>query len=140
MKTRTAKAQWKGALKDGEGKVTFGSHTLPYSFPSRFEEGDGTNPEELVGAAHAGCFAMALAHELSSAGYKVNSVDATANVTIDKGDDGFFIAKIALEVNGDIDEIDSDEFVEIATSAKNNCPLSKALASVPEITLDARLV
>jgi osmotically inducible protein OsmC len=110
-----------------------------YSFPSRFEEGQGTNPEELIAAAHAGCFSMAFSNILSQAGHVPTSVDTRASVHLDKTDAGFGITRIDLVTQGDVPGIDEAEFQKLAGQAKENCPVSKALASV-EITLDATLV
>lgn len=139
MPTRKAEARWEGDLAKGSGKLKLLGQEFSYSAPSRFEDGDGTNPEELLAAAHAGCLAMALSHELSENGFKVNSVDASAAVTLSAVDGGFAVTKIALTVHGDVDEITADKFQEFAAGAKAGCPISKALASVEEITLDAKL-
>jgi osmotically inducible protein OsmC len=142
MSTRVGEAIWNGSLKDGSGKVKLGSGAFEgaYSFQSRFAEGTGTNPEELIGAAHAGCFSMALAAMLGDAGYHPESVHTTARVTIDKVGDGFAITKIDLATEAKIPGITNDAFQEVAGQAKLGCPVSKALASVPEITLTAKLV
>ncbi len=140
MATRKASARWEGTLAEGKGSLKLLGQTFSYSFPSRFEDGEGTNPEELIAAAHAGCIAMALSHELSEAGYKVNSIDASAAVTLGQVDDGFAITKIALKLDGDVDEITADKFQEFAAGAKAGCPVSKALAGVDKITLEANLV
>lgn len=136
---RTAKAVWEGAIKDGSGVITTGSKTLdntPYSFKSRFEGGTGTNPEELIGAAHAGCFAMALSLMLGEAGFTPQSLDVNATVTLDEKK--LEITHSALELKAKIPNIDAAKFSEIATAAKANCPISKLLKT--EITLDAKLV
>jgi osmotically inducible protein OsmC len=141
MATRTAEAEWRGNLIQGSGTVKLGSGAFEgsYSFASRFEEGPGTNPEELIGAAHAGCFSMALSAGLAAAGYHPECVHTTAKVHIDKVGDGFAITKIELTTVAKIPDIDDAKFQEQAEGAKKGCPVSKALASVP-ITLDAKLV
>lgn len=116
-----------------------GAYTGPYSFVSRFEEGPGTNPEELIAAAHAGCFSMAFSNKLSQAGYPPNAVDTTAAVQLEKGAAGFSIVRIDLTTRGDVPGIDASEFEKIAEDAKATCPVSQALAAV-EITLDAALI
>jgi len=141
MPTRTSEAIWKGTLQAGEGTMSLGSGTFEggYSFNSRFEEGKGTNPEELIAAAHAGCFSMALAHGLEQAGYKPEQVKTSADVTIDKVGDGFQITKIKLKTEGKVPDIEEKEFLEQAETAKTDCPVSKALAGT-EITMKAELV
>lgn len=138
MPQRKADAVWKGDLKSGKGTMKFGSGAFEgaYSFASRFEEGTGTNPEELIGAAHAGCFSMALSNELAQAGFTPQSVETTANVTLDAGAGA--ITKINLKVSAKVPDIDNDKFQEFADGAKNNCPVSKALAGV-DIAVDASL-
>jgi osmotically inducible protein OsmC len=141
MPTRTSSAHWQGSLKDGAGTMALGSGAFegPYSFPSRFEEGQGTNPEELIAAAHAGCFSMAFSNILSQAGHVPTSVDTRASVHLNKTDAGFGITRIDLVTRGEVPGIDDAEFQKLADQAKENCPVSKALAAV-EITLDATLV
>lgn len=141
MAVRTANAEWKGQLKDGSGSMRFGSGAFDgaYSFASRFEEGEGTNPEELIGAAHAGCFSMAFAAELGKAGHDPKSVATTAKVHLEKGDSGFSIARIELDTEAQVPGIDEDEFQKIAQGAKDGCPVSRALAGV-DISVNARLV
>lgn len=141
MKARTANATWKGDLPSGSGEVALGSGAYKdsYSFQSRFEEGSGTNPEELIAAAEAGCFSMALAHSLASAGFKPESVTTKAAVHLAKAGDGFEIPRIELEVEAKVPGIDEATFQEHAAKTKVGCPVSKALAG-PEITLSARLV
>lgn len=138
MPQRKADAVWKGDLKSGKGTMKFGSGAFEgaYSFASRFEEGTGTNPEELIGAAHAGCFSMALSNELAQAGFTPQSVETTANVTLDAGAGA--ITKINLKVSAKVPDIDNDKFQEFADGAKNNCPVSKALTGV-DIAVDASL-
>lgn len=139
MAVRKAKAEWKGDFKDGAGTVTSESGALDafYSAPSRFEEGDGTNPEELIGAAHAGCFSMAFALGLSQAGHPPESVATEASVHLEKQEGGFAITRIDLDCVVQIDEIGDEEFQNLANEAKKGCPISKALAAV-DIHLDVR--
>lgn len=115
-----------------------GAYEDSYSFASRFEDGEGTNPEELIAAAHAGCYAMALSHELNEAGYSPEEVDAEANVHLEEVDDDFAITTIELEAEANVPDIDEETFQEFAEGAKEGCPVSKALAG-PEITLNATL-
>jgi len=140
MATRQAHARWEGTLKDGQGKVDFGRglFSAPYSFASRFEEGTGTNPEELLGAAHASCFAMALSLVLSDAGFKPDYIDATASVTIRPHDGGFKITRSHLVCEATVANIDAATFAQHAGRAKAGCPVSQALAGT-EITLEATL-
>lgn len=141
MPKRYADAEWKGALQEGTGTVKVESGVLDtgYDYISRFETGDKTNPEELLGAAHAGCYAMFLS-ALLSADFTVNTINAHADVTITPGDSGPTITEITLTVEGNVDGIDEAEFLEYAEKAKVGCPVSKALASVPVMNLDAKLV
>jgi lipoyl-dependent peroxiredoxin len=141
MPVRTAEAEWKGNLMEGEGRMKLGSGAFdgPFTFKSRMENGPGTNPEELIGAAHAGCFSMALSHQLASAGFTPKRVHTKANVRFEKGDAGFAISQIALETEAEVPGINEAKFLELATAAKNGCPVSKALAGT-NITLNARLV
>jgi osmotically inducible protein OsmC len=141
MPVRTADAQWEGSLQDGKGTVRLGSGAFEgqYSFASRFEEGTGTNPEELIAAAHAGCFSMALSAGLSRAGHVPDRVHTTAKVHLDKGDAGFRIAAIELDTEAVVPGIDDAAFQKEAQAAKAGCPVSQALAAV-DIKLDARLV
>jgi osmotically inducible protein OsmC len=140
MPTRKAHARWEGSLKEGRGQVDLGSGAFKgaYSFASRFEEGPGTNPEELLGAAHAGCFAMALSLVLGQARFKPEYVDATAHVTVLPQDGGFRITKSHLVCEAKVPGIDQAAFVRHAEAAKASCPVSQALAGT-EITLEARL-
>lgn len=140
MAIRKANATWEGGLKSGKGNVKSesGAISTGYSFSSRFEDGKGTNPEELLGAAHAGCFSMALSGALEQAGFKPNSVHTIANVKIEKVGDGFSITNITLETEADVPGISADKFQEQAEGAKKNCPVSKALSAV-NIDLKARL-
>lgn len=139
MPTRDATAVWQGTLKEGAGSVKYGTFDNPYSFTSRFEDGEGTNPEELLGAAHAGCFAMALNNRLFSNGFSPNRVSATAKVHLTKGEAGFSISQIDLVVEADVPGIEDAVFQEHATATKDTCIVSKALSAVP-MTLDAKLV
>ncbi|HAB05681.1 MAG TPA: OsmC family peroxiredoxin [Alcanivorax sp.] len=137
---KSASAVWQGGLKDGKGTISTQSGALkdnPYGFNTRFEDTQGTNPEELIGAAHAGCFSMAFSLELGNAGYTADSIDTKAKVTLDKDGDGFSITKIHLDMNAKIPGIDDAEFQKIANGAKEGCPVSKVLNA--EITLDAKL-
>lgn len=137
---RKASANWKGNLKDGKGTVSTQSQILDktqYSFKTRFEEGKGTNPEELIGAAHAGCFSMALSAQLGEAGLTPDNIDTTATVTLEKVEDGFAITKIHLDVAAKIPGADEQAFQKAATNAKENCPVSRLFKA--EITMDAKL-
>jgi lipoyl-dependent peroxiredoxin len=130
-------AEWSGGLKDGKGMVSLQSGALkqqPYGFNTRFEDKPGTNPEELIGAAHAACFTMALSGALEKAGLKADSLKTTATVSLDKSGEGFAISGIELALNGVVPGADEARFNEIAEEAKANCPVSKALSAVP-ITL-----
>jgi lipoyl-dependent peroxiredoxin len=140
MPARTATARWEGGLREGKGTMRLGSGAFEgqYSFSSRFEEGTGTNPEELIGAAHAGCFSMALSAGLERAGHPANSIDTTAHVHLDPADGGFRISRVDLDTTAEVPGIDDAAFEEQAQAAKANCPVSKALAGV-DIRLDARL-
>jgi len=140
MPTRKAHARWEGSLKEGRGEVDFGNGLFraAYSFSSRFEDGKGTNPEELLGAAHAGCFAMALSLILGNAGFKPDYVDATAHVTVSPQDGGFKITKSHIVCEGKVPDIDEATFAQHAQEAKADCPISQALAGT-KITLDAKL-
>jgi len=141
MATRNGSAEWRGDLKGGSGTVKVGDGVFEgnYSFGSRFEEGEGTNPEELIGAAHAGCFAMALSLVLTEADHPPESIRAEARVHLRIVDSLPTIAKIDLEVEGTIPGIDEDTFRSYAEKAKDGCVVSRALSGVPEITLDAYL-
>jgi lipoyl-dependent peroxiredoxin len=141
MPARKADAHWEGSIRDGAGRIRLGSGAFegPYSFTSRFEDGPGTNPEELLGAAHAGCFTMALSLVLSQAGNPPESLDTNATVRVERDGDGFTITRIDLAVRARVPGIDQAAFDQAAQAAKAGCPLSKALASVPEINLEATL-
>lgn len=140
MALRKANAKWEGGLQDGKGEVALGSGAFKgnYSFKSRFEEGSGTNPEELIGAAHAGCFSMALANGLEKAGYKPKNVETQAEVSLEKAGEGFKISKIKLITKANVPDISSGDFEQQAKMAKENCPVSQALTGVA-ISLDASL-
>jgi osmotically inducible protein OsmC len=140
MPVRTAEALWQGNLAAGKGAVKLGSGAYEgeYSFASRFESGAGTNPEELIGAAHAGCFSMALAHLLGQAGYTPERIHTTAKVQIDRVGEGFKITSIALDMEAKVPGIDEKLFQEKAETAKQGCPVSQALAGT-NITLQSRL-
>ena len=141
MPVRKADAEWKGTLREGSGqiKVESGSFSGQYSFGTRFENGTGTNPEELIAAAHAGCFSMAFAAGLEKAGFKATRVHTTAAVRLDKVGEGFGITKSDLECEAEVPGIDEAKFQEVAAAAKAGCPVSKALAGV-QIGLNAKLV
>ena len=140
MPVRTAEARWQRSLQDGSGTMRLGSGAFEgnYSFKSRMEDGPGTNPEELVGAAHAGCFSMAFANGLSQAGHKPQEIRTTASVHFDKTEQGWGITRIELATEGNVPGIDETTFKRLADDAKKNCPVSKALAATP-ITLTATL-
>jgi osmotically inducible protein OsmC len=140
MPVRNADALWEGSLQDGHGTMALGSGAFEgqYSFGSRFEEGTGTNPEELIGAAHAGCFSMQLSGILGKAGHSPDEITTTARVHIDKVGDGFEITKIELNTNAKVPGLSADEFQGFADQAKQSCPVSKALAAV-DISLEAAL-
>ena len=137
---RKASAHWRGGLKDGRGTISTQSGVLSdtqYSFSTRFEEGIGTNPEELIGAAHAGCFSMALSGQLGNAGMVAESINTTATVTLDKTEAGFTVTEIHLEVTARIPGADEAAFETAANNAKAGCPISRLLNA--KITMDAKL-
>ncbi len=137
---RKGSAEWRGNLKEGTGTVSTESGALaglPYSFSSRFESGKGTNPEELIGAAHAGCFSMALSGQLGGAGLTAESIRTTASVTIDKVEGGFAVTAVHLDVTARIPGADRGMFEKVANDAKAGCPISKLLNA--KITMDAKL-
>jgi osmotically inducible protein OsmC len=140
MPERTGHARWEGSLQEGKGwmKLGSGAYEGQYSFSSRFEEGTGTNPEELIAAAHAGCFSMALSAGLGRAGFNPTRVETTAKVSLARGEAGFRINRIELNTEAEVPGIDEQRFQQEAQTAKENCPVSKALAGT-EITLQARL-
>jgi osmotically inducible protein OsmC len=141
MATRTGSAVWEGTLREGKGTVKLGSGAYegPYSFASRFESGTGTNPEELIGAAHAGCFSMALSAGLTKAGFPPKRIATTARVHLENVGGGFKIVSIELGTEAEIPGIEDSVFQEQAETAKKNCPVSQALAGT-EISLQAKLV
>ncbi len=139
MSKRTATAKWNGSVTEGDGTVALGSGAFegPYSFKSRFEEGTGTNPEELIAAAHAGCFSMALAFQLQAAGFEPRELRTEAAVTLEKDGDGFRISRSALTLDADVPGLDAATFDRLAEAAETGCPVSKVLNA--EITLEKRL-
>lgn len=141
MPVRSSEATWNGNLPDGSGtmKLESGAYEGSYSFGSRFENATGSNPEELIGAAHAGCFSMALSNILAEAGFEPQSVHTTADVTLSMEGDDPAITEIQLTTEASVPNIDDDTFQEHAEAAKSGCPVSKALASI-DIRLDATLV
>lgn len=140
MKNRKAFAKWEGNLKNGTGSLKLDSveQKLAYNFTSRFEEGNQTNPEELIAAAHAGCYSMALSGLLTEEGFEPDSIETVANVTLEKSDNGFKISKSALKTEAKVPGIDKEVFEKLAEKAKANCPVSKALSAL-EITLETHL-
>ena len=144
MSEKTASIHWEGAGKAGLGQISTETGALnqyPYGFNSRFgDDRMGTNPEEILGAAHAACFTMAFAFAAEAAGHPTQNIDTTAAVRLVKEGDGFAIDRIALTLTASVPGIDEATFQKLAADAKANCPLSKALAAVPEITLTAKLV
>ncbi|RMX06666.1 OsmC family peroxiredoxin [Corticibacter populi] len=143
MSAKTASVHWEGAGKEGQGQISTETGALdhvPYGFGSRFgDDRTGTNPEEILGAAHAACFTMAFSFACAKAGIATETLDTTARVFLVKDGDGFLINRIALTLTARVPGLDEARFQQLANDAKENCPLSKALASVPEITLEARL-
>jgi osmotically inducible protein OsmC len=139
MPTRSAHAEWNGSISEGNGTMAFGSGAFEgkYSFTSRMEDGPGTNPEELIGAAHAGCFSMALSIVVGTEGHEPESIKTDAKVRFDKEGEGWAIKSIALTTRARVPGMDNDAFVKAAEAAKENCPVSQALAV--EISLDAAL-
>jgi osmotically inducible protein OsmC len=141
MPIRKARAEWEGSLKDGAGKMSIGDNVFEgrYTWASRFEEAEGTNPEELIGAAHAGCFSMSLSSGLGKAGYTPKHISTTAEVSLDVVEGARTITKVSLSTEARVPGIDKATFTQLAEEAKKNCPVSRALVGV-EITLQARLV
>ena len=138
---RTASARWHGGAQDGSGTLTTQSGTLkdvPFTFKARFGDGKGTNPEELIAVAHAGCFSMALSFALGNAGHPPQSIETNASLTLDKVEGGFSITAVHLTTRAKVAGIDAAQFAEIANGAKAGCPVSKVLKAT--ITLDAALV
>jgi lipoyl-dependent peroxiredoxin len=142
MPKRTANARWDGSLQDGSGTMMMasGAYEGPYSFQSRFQEGDGTNPEELIAAAHAGCFSMKFSGELGEAGHDPKSVETSATVHVEKAGDGFAITRIELDTRARVPGIEEEEFQRLAEAAKDGCPVSQALGAVGSIEVKAELV
>ncbi len=139
MADRKATAIWQGDLKSGKGEMHFADYTGQFSFSSRFEEGTGTNPEELLGAAHAGCFSMAFSNALSKAGFVPDKVETTAKIALRNVDGGMKIVSSHLVCKAQVPGISNEEFQEIAAGAKSGCPVSVAMAGL-EISLDAELI
>ena len=142
MPVRKAEAVWEGGLRAGKGDMKLESQAFqgPYSFPSRFEEGEGTNPEELIAAAHAGCFSMALAAALEREGFPPRRVSTEARVHLEMVEGRATITRIELLTEAEVPGISPEKFQEIAQAAKEGCPVSRALAGVKEISLEARLL
>lgn len=137
---RKASAVWNGSIKEGKGRISTDSGVLSdtqYSFSTRFEDGNGTNPEELIAAAHAGCFSMALSGQLTTAGHAPEAINTTATVTMEKTDAGFTITKVHLDVTASVPGIDHAGFTTAANNAKAGCPISRVLNA--EITMTATL-
>ena len=140
MPKQTAQAKWNGTLKEGNGVMSLqsGAYNGEYTFASRFEEGNGTNPEELAGAAHAGCYSMFLSALLSKENLNPESIDTTATVSLDTTDNGPVISSIVLDCQAKVDGIDNDAFQALVTKAKENCPISKLFTGTT-ITVNATL-
>jgi osmotically inducible protein OsmC len=139
MPLRKAHAVWEGSLKEGSGTMKFSTYEGPYTWSSRFEEAEGTNPEELLGAAHAGCFSMSLSSGLTREGFAPKWIKTTASVNLGRVDGKARILSIELESEAEVPGISNEKFLELAEAAKSGCPVSVALAGV-EITLLARLI
>ncbi|KAA0070162.1 OsmC family protein [Rhodanobacter sp. T12-5] len=140
MPKKSASAHWSGSIKEGQGTISTETGVLcdaPYGFKSRFEDGPGTNPEELIAAAHAGCYSMALSLELGNAGLTADSIDTSAVVTLDKDGDGFSITAVHLTCKAKVPGVEAAAFEKIAQATKLGCPVSKVLKAT--ITLDASL-
>ena len=142
MPVRTSQADWTGTLREGNGHMRLGGGAWegPYTWASRFEEAEGTNPEELIAAAHAGCFSMALAGDLVKEGLTPEEIRTSARVHLERGEGGSSITAIELECEAHVDGLDQARFEEIAERTKDACPVSKALASVPSMTVTAKLM
>ena len=142
MRTNKSSAIWKGTLKQGNGSMRLDSvgKEINFNFSSRFEKNAGTNPEELIAAAHAGCFSMALSALLSENGYEPNSISTVAEVTIDQQGDSYSITESTLTTKADVPKIEEPLFLKLAEAAKNNCPVSKALSSSVNVNLIAELI
>lgn len=139
MIVRSGSASWRGDLKNGKGTVSTGSGALaeqPYGFNTRFEDKPGTNPEELIGAAHAGCFSMALALNIAEEGYVAEHIDTVADVSLEKSDDGFTITKVHLKVKANVPGMDREIFAEVAEETKKGCPVSKVLKAEIHLTTE----
>lgn len=141
MSDRKAKALWNGTLKEGKGVMNFSNYSGPFTFASRFEEGDGTNPEELVGAAHAGCYSMFLSALITGEGLSTQSIETVATITLGKDDKGPCITNINLDCKVSCKGLSQEKFDELAIAAKDGCPVSRLYADgTAEINLDAKLV
>lgn len=142
MTARNGSAEWHGDLQSGSGTITVGEHVFegPFSYESRFAEGEGTNPEQLIAAGHAGCFTMALSNILSSAGHAPEELHTSARVQLRNIDGAPTLARVDLATEGRVPGIDDAEFQRKAQEAKTGCPVSRALAGIPEITLTAKLL
>jgi lipoyl-dependent peroxiredoxin len=142
MPIRNSSAVWEGNLKDGKGTMKLGSGAYEgaYTYASRFENAKGTNPEELIGAAHAGCFSMALAGVLAKSGHDAKRISTTARVSLTKGDSGFRITAIELETEASVPGLDRNDLQKHAEDAKKNCPVSRALSEDISVTVQAKLV
>lgn len=139
MSVRTAKSQWNGTLKDGKGTMNFSNYSGPYTFKSRFEEGSGTNPEELVGAAHSGCYSMFLAALIAGEGLDPESVETTARVHLGKDDIGPVVTTIELDCTVKCSGLSQDKFQELSAAAKDKCPISRLVAAA-DVKLNAVLL
>jgi osmotically inducible protein OsmC len=139
MAVRNAKATWEGSLREGHGLMKFGTFEGPFTWSSRFEEAKGTNPEELLGAAHAGCYSMALSSGLGGAGFTPKRISTSATVHLERVEGKARITKIHLETRAEVPGIGKEAFLKIAEDTKSGCPVSAALSGV-EITLDAQLI
>jgi lipoyl-dependent peroxiredoxin len=142
MPVRTSEAEWTGTLREGNGHMRLGGGAWegPYTWSSRFEEAQGTNPEELIAAAHAGCFSMALAGNIVKEGATPGDIRTTARVHLERGEAGSSIAAIELECEAQADAIDEDTFRRLLEQTKDTCPVSKALSAVPSITVSGKLI
>ena len=142
MTTRNGSAEWHGSAESGSGTITVGNGVFEgaYSYESRFGEAAGTNPEQLLAAAHSGCFTMALANALSAAGHRPESLRTNARVQLRNLEGAVTVARMDLETDGDVPGIDERQFQDYAEAAKRDCPVSRALAGIPEIILTARLL
>jgi len=139
MSVRTAKSQWNGTLKDGKGTMNFSNYSGPYTFKSRFEEGSGTNPEELVGAAHSGCYSMFLAALIAGEGLSAESVETTAKVHLGKDEIGPVVTTIELDCTVKCEGLSQEKFQELSAAAKSGCPISRLVAAA-DIQLNAVLL